>query len=497
MTDVSSPIAQSHSLSTQPLERTPAAVWSAIALNTLILFVCSSARHHLFQSTAFDLGIFDQVAYLMSRGLPPFCTINSIHHMADHAAWAFYLVAPLYWLYPSVSWLFAIQAASLSLGAWPLWHLARMGGLNRSQAIGTTAVYLLYPALFNANLFDFHPEVMAVPALLGAILAAKRDRPLGFAIAIVFAAGCKFILALPVAAMGIWLLVAERKWLCGVLALGFGSLWFAIATQAIVPLFKSGSQHAGLARYAYLGNSIPEIVLNFFVKPGLALGKVFSLETLGYLALLLLPAIWALSIQKLAPLIAALPALGLNVLSTVDAQRDLVHQYQLPILPFLMLAVIGGLTVGRRRALGRRAMTILSILAFLALAKFGYFWTRYVGELDTAPATREAIALVEPRGSVLTTASIVPHLSHRATIQSTQVANPPATAEAFDFVLLNLRHPGWSSSPEYAGRLLQQVERSPQFESVYRRDDVVLFRRKIEGSERSELMQPAERDLTG
>ncbi|MEM9536589.1 MAG: DUF2079 domain-containing protein, partial [Cyanobacteria bacterium P01_E01_bin.45] len=129
MTDTPSPMPH-------PPERMPKTVWGIISASTIILFACSSARHLLFQSNGFDLGIFDQVAYLIGRGEVPFSTINDTHHMADHAAWSFFPVGLLYWLYPSVYWLFAIQAFSLSIAVWPLWHLARMSGLSRSQSLG-------------------------------------------------------------------------------------------------------------------------------------------------------------------------------------------------------------------------------------------------------------------------------------------------------------------------------------------------------------------------
>ena len=38
-----------------------------IGVSALILFGCSSLRHELFQSNAFDLGIFDQAVYLISQ----------------------------------------------------------------------------------------------------------------------------------------------------------------------------------------------------------------------------------------------------------------------------------------------------------------------------------------------------------------------------------------------------------------------------------------------
>ena len=314
-----------------------------IVVTTIVLFAASSARHALFQSTAFDLAIFDQAIYLISQNQTPFSSLMAINILGDHAAFIFYPLALLYKIYPDVHWLFLVQAVALALGAWPSWSLARQAGLNERKAIAISAVYLLYPAVFNVNLFDFHPEVIALPALLAAILAARLNKTLWFCAAIVLVLSCKAVLSLTVAAMGLWLLCFDKKRNCGLIALFLGAGWFLVATQAVIPYFNQGREHAGIGRYQYLGNSVFEIAINLIVKPNLVLGRLFSLETFEYLALLLLPVIWWLSPRHLSSLISAVPMLAMNILSDIPAQRDLIHQYSVPILPFLLVAVISSL----------------------------------------------------------------------------------------------------------------------------------------------------------
>jgi len=145
-----------------------------IFLTTLILFVCSSVRHALFQSNAWDLGIFDQAVYLISQGKSPISSLLGFHILGDHGALIFYPLALFYKFYPDVHWLFAIQAVALSLGALPTYLLARQANLKEHQAQTMGIVYLLYPLIFNLNLFDFHPEVIALPAILWAVFAARQ-----------------------------------------------------------------------------------------------------------------------------------------------------------------------------------------------------------------------------------------------------------------------------------------------------------------------------------
>src|SRR5690242_2927548 len=78
----------------QPLKAHPLA-WT-IGVSILIFFWCSSLRHALFNSTGWDLGIFDQVVYLISQGKPPISSFIHVHILGDHAAWIFYPLALLY-----------------------------------------------------------------------------------------------------------------------------------------------------------------------------------------------------------------------------------------------------------------------------------------------------------------------------------------------------------------------------------------------------------------
>jgi uncharacterized membrane protein len=450
-------------------------VGSAICISALILFACSSVRHALFQSGAFDIGIYDQVVYLISQGQAPISSILGFHHMGNHAAWAVYPLALLYKIYPSAYWLLAVQAISLALGALPTYHLSRQAGLKENQAVAMAAVYLLYPLVFNVNLYEFHPEVMAIPVFLGSIWAARQSKTGWFCLGVIFILGCKAVISLTVAAMGIWLLLFEKRRICGLFALLAGISWFLITSQIIIPFF-SNNEAAAVARYTYLGDSVFEIARNLVLKPGLVLGKVFSLATLEYLALLVAPVIWGLAPQHLTPLVSAIPVLVVNSLSELHVQRDLTQQYSLPVLPFLLLAVISTLAAGKGWLHTRKAMILWAVVAFFALAKYGNFWSIYLGELDTWQATRQAIAQVQTQGAVLTTHSITPHLTHRSQIQyvDDQIP-PPADLNHFEYILLNLRHPGGSGNPEVVNNLVNQLKNNALFQLSYQRDDVYLF----------------------
>ncbi|NEP41139.1 MAG: DUF2079 domain-containing protein [Okeania sp. SIO2H7] len=473
-----------------------------VVVAAVVFFVLSSWRHASFNSTGFDLGIYDQVVYLISKGKPPISSFLGYHHLGNHAAWAVYPLGLLYKIYPDVRWLFLVQAISLALGAWPVWSLARLEGLKPRLAGAIALVYLLYPTIFNVNLFDFHPEVMAMPAILAAILAAKLQKIWWFCLAIAWVLGCKAVLSLTVLAMGFWLWKFEGRKKCGLIALSSGFFWFLIVTQGIIPAF-SGQEVAGVGRYSYLGDSVIGIIIKMFLLPDLVLGKIFSWDAFKYLLLVTLPVIWGLvpggNLPKLAnfiPLIPAIPILFLNILSDVGFQRSLDYQYSLPILPFLLLTIIGMLRETDKMSVlpnltklklpkvkfklsipnykSPKVIIVWSVLVLLLLGNFNAI-SAASKTFDTREAIREAIATIKTEGGILTDNKLAPHLTHRETVKLLNQTEPDNLKE-FDYVVLNLRHP-WPDTEEEGIVLAEILKSSLQWEISYQKDDVFVFER--------------------
>ncbi|MEB3280520.1 MAG: DUF2079 domain-containing protein [Lyngbya sp.] len=482
-------------------------IGGAIAL----FWICSSLRHLLFQSTGYDLGIYDQVTYLIGRGQPAISSILGFHHLGNHGAWSVYPLGLLYAIYPNVYLLLLVQAIALALGIWPTWSLARLAGLNERLSLAIAGVYILYPVVFNINLFDFHPEVMALPALLAAVLAARLGKILWFCVAIVWVLGCKAVLSLTVVALGFWLFIFEKRRVCGAIALFLGVAWFAIVTQVIIPNF-SGREVEGVWRYTYLGDSVLEIIVNIILKPDLVLGRLISVSTIDYLYQLFFPVIWWLSPRYLTALVPAIPTILINSLSDVPFQRSLAFQYSIPVLPFLLVTVISSLEhqgSNLGRAIAKiwqkfrptehssksvsflnsnklpQLIIIWSLIVFLMFGKYGRFWV-YFSRLDTWQATREAITLVQPQGKVLTDNRLAPHFTHRPVVKLLSQVSAEGDLTEFDYIILNLRHP-WPDTEEMGKNIAQQLPNDPRFQTLYQKDDVVVFQKTASSSRSTEL----------
>jgi uncharacterized membrane protein len=448
-------------------------VWK-IAGATLIFFLAATIRHLLFQSNALDLGWFDQAIYLISQGQTPIISFRGFHILGDHASLIVYPLALFYKIFPSVYWLLFLQAIALALGAWPTYQLAQQAGLKESESQAIVWAYLLYPLVFNLSIFDFHPEVFALPSLLWMIWTARAGKSWGFAIALIITLSTKAVLSLTVIGLGFWLFVIDRKRRYGAIALLTGISWFIIATKGIIPAF-SGGEAAAVSRYQFLGNSVSEIAQNLFLKPQVLLSHLFTGENLGYLILLFVPVLWGLSLKGLSSLIPALPALWLNLLTDYQPQKDLTHQYALPILPFLILMAITTLVHYPHRFRQPKLIITWSLITFLALGKYGYFFGKYWENWDNLAAMRTAVSLVKTSDSLLTSPQIAPNLSQRVNLQLAIKDAEPIAPKVFTYILLNTRHPGWDNSEATVNNLVKNLQQNQAFKLRYQQDDVYLF----------------------
>jgi uncharacterized membrane protein len=494
------------------IELPPKQILWIMAIALFILFLISSVRHTIFHSTGFDLGIYDQVVYLISQGQVPISSFLGYHHLGNHGAWSVYPLALFYKIWPSVYWLLFIQSFSLAIALIPLWNLAKLTGLDDKVSFGVIISYLLYPIVFNVNLFDFHPEVMALPVIFFVLLCAEKKAIGWFTLGVMWILGCKAVLSLLIIGLGGWLLIFEKRVKYGLIALILGSSWFIIVTQGIIPAF-SGEEVAAVGRYSYLGDSVFSIASNMLLLPHLVLGKIFSFDTLRYLFLLILPIIWGLIPlnqqtakaqigQTLTTFTPISIILFLNILSDVSFQRSLNYQYSLPFVPFFLLAMIRNLQVNQTywqnfkstapswfvtlpvklsnitlkipNFLFPKTILIWSLFTLILIGNFNEYFG-YFQQIDNGRSLQQAVGKIQTKGGVLTDNKIAPHVTHRPMVKLLDQTTPTNLVE-FDYVLLNLRYP-WSDTKSQGIALSKRLTNHPQWQTSFQANDIILFSR--------------------
>jgi uncharacterized membrane protein len=322
----------------------------------LVFALFAVARHQAFQTQRFDLGIMSQAIWSTVHG--HFLEVTTargeqISHLAVHVDPFLALLAPLWVIWPSPLMLLVLQAVAVSLGALPVFWLARKHLASERAAVFFALAYLLFPATqFNAAAvaFDsgFHPVSIAIPLLLFAIWFLDEDRLVAFGVVALLAASTKEEMPLVVGLLALWYAVKRGRLRFGVSLLGVGLALTVLDFLVVIPHFAHGETNF-TNWYAPVGGT-PGGVLRTALTDPMALVRVAATADKAiYLLLLGVPFLFLWALEPLLAL-AAVPDLAINLLSTSSGQSSIEYHYTAGLVPFIVAGSIFGLSRFRRQA---------------------------------------------------------------------------------------------------------------------------------------------------
>ena len=205
-----------------------------------------------FWAGGFDVGVFDQGAWLMSRGHAPVISLLGRDLFSDHLSPVMVLFALPYRIVPTVFWLFLAQGGvCLGLTVLPVRALAR--DLGVSQRLATFLVVISAP-LGAAAMFEFHPNTLAVPFLAWALLGARRGDVRLTTLASIAVLVCRADLGWVLASTAI---VARGRTWRPLLALGLAGM----ISGAVIPSLL-GNPGTWVPYYGHLGSGPLDFALH-------------------------------------------------------------------------------------------------------------------------------------------------------------------------------------------------------------------------------------------
>ena len=399
------------------------AVWLLIAVYIAFFGTLTVQRHNAFQTTAYDLGHYDQAIWNTRHGRL-FAMTNAegfTNRLGIHVEPILLPLSLLYFVWSDPRALLLLQTIVIALGAWSVYLLTQRAlrldlrssgeaassrsqeARNMGRAIPNiqypipntqhasrithhvlpftfAAVYLLFPTLESANMFDFHALALAPTFFLFALYCLETERWGGFALFAVLTMSCKEDMPLLVAMLGFYalLVLKGRKRLIGLATMVMGGVWFLLAVGWIMPHFDPGSISPFENRYGYLGDSPAEKAITLVTRPGVVLNQLRASGSLGYVRDLLVPVAF---LSLLAPqvLMLAIPPLAVNLLSTDGFMHQLEgFHYGVTLVPVVVASAAYGAGWLVRRFPRFRALPLLLaavVLAATLLYHYGHGYT--------------------------------------------------------------------------------------------------------------------------
>lgn len=311
----------------------------------------SFLRYDAFFTGRFDLGNMDQTVWNTIHGRIFQLTnpngTDIISRLAFHADFLLILISPFYWIWNNPKMLLLIQTLVVSTGGLFVYLISKDVLKNRNISLVISIAFLLNPALEHANLYDFHPVVLATTFLLASFYFMKGRKYILMLIFLFLSGTSKENIWAIVSLFGLYLTFFERKKILGLIIFLCSILIFFILVWIVIPK-AAGTQHFALSYYSDFGDSPTKIIKNIITSPIKTVSVMFQHDQLIYLLQLFQPLGF---LPVLAPifLIFSFPSLLIDLLSNNSQLHRIYYQYSASITPFLFIGTIYAVSYLRRR----------------------------------------------------------------------------------------------------------------------------------------------------
>lgn len=399
-----------------------------------------------YQTFAYDLGLFAQVAWNTLHGHPFATTLLGFNYLADHLAPSLALVAPLFLLWPDARALLILQAVAVAAAGIGVFLATRQRTHDSPSALLIQVAYHLAPATAWVALDEFHPISLALPVMTLATAFLWRRR---FALAV----GCAALALLStedavawVAPFGLLALAVARgraRWWGAVLT-GVAVAWICGYLFMLVPALRppallQSDPHPDIGVFIYCGRTWSAVAGCLVHHPGDTLQQALRPAGRETIAAILGP---TAGLGVLGPSFLVVGGRWLVQLLSVGP-GDYTQHYVALLVPTAYLAAGEAAGWLRRFRLSPRlpafVVFVASLIAFAQrspLPSGGGYAPPTPTQAARTALINQAVSLVpsDPSVSVVATSSIFPHLALRPHIYLPWAAPPEP-----DYYVLDLR----------------------------------------------------------
>ena len=395
-------------------------VLGAMVVGWSVLFIVLGwLRQARFATFSFDLGIYDQAVWLLSRFHDPFVTVRGLEFFGHHVNPILLLFVPFYWLGAGPLFLLSAQVVVQASGAIAIYLLARDRLRDRWLAVALAAVLLLNPTYQWLTWEFFHPDALAIAPLLFAYWAARTERWKWFVLFAVLAAACKEDVALVIAVMGVLIAVRGHRKI-GLLTLGASIAWYVIATRVVIPL-SNGIGPFYDTFFGDLGKNPIEVGTHLATHPRQAIELATEHDRISYYQMMFAPVAF-LPLLAIPTLLIAGPMLAVNMFSSFPYTRDIRYHYSALVLVGIILATVEAIAwvAVKRPGLVRFLVGLVVASSLAATVAWGpspigvkYHTGIWPLQSDRQAAHDQAVDLVPDGAPTSAIYNLLPHLAHR------------------------------------------------------------------------------------
>jgi uncharacterized membrane protein len=413
--------------------RLPIGIVCACAAGYAVYFGVYTCVWHRAVRSGYDLALENNLVWnLLHGGRPLFKASPAFgptgthlgHHMTPFA----FALLPLYALAPRPETLLVVQAALIGGAAVPLFLFARRH-TGPWLACLVAVLYLLYPPVHGANLYEFHYLPLGTVFVWTALYALEARKNALAVAAVILTLSVREDVAAGMAIFGLYLAFTGRRPRAGTAVALVSVAYFVAMKMFVMPRFADGSE-----TFTYIfaqllprgEHSFGSVLSTVVTNPGFTVGTLAELNKLIYVLQLFVPLAF-IPLRRVWVLLFVVPGVVFTLLSTNYFPTISIHyQYTAHWTTYLFVALV--LVLADLDAVRRRAAVGAMVLGMLACShQFGSVLqrhtsfggpTRYTFGLDAEGRARQRAmeALLRdlpPHAKVSASALTVPQVSSR------------------------------------------------------------------------------------
>lgn len=418
-----------------------------IALTLLVVLftgITQIYQHKIFGTSCFDLGIFVQMYHsIITDGtMQVTCErAKELSHLAVHVSPIYYLLAPIYLLFPHAETLLLVQPIIVFSGILPLYWIAKKRRFSPWTTLCLCIIYLFSSSLIGPCYFDFHENAFLPPLLMWLFWSIEQKKWWMLYLSSAFVLLVKEDAPLYLICIGLYLFSSKTSRLHGGILTAISTIYFGIVT-ACLRRFGDGVMSSRFSQfYLEQDGSFAELLINAIKNPTYFLNHLISENALAFFFMVMLPLCFLPFLtKKLSRYFLFLPFAVMNLLVSASYGAAASVYYQYVFGTWTCLFYLSILNWQDLKCITRKKLiTAMACISFFSSYTIftNNLWYRekYIENKELYVQMEEVMARIPEDASVMCDNWHVPHLANRDTIyvlDSTSAEEPSNT----DFVIV-------------------------------------------------------------
>ena len=321
-----------------------------VIISGIFMFTCITIvgilRYKLFNAPNFDLGIPGQNFYYLKKIGIPYSTCERnmlLSHFSIHFSPIFYLILPLYCLFPHITLLQVINAILISSSIIPIYLLAKHHKLPKLIILIVCIIFATYAGAICSTYYDFHENIFLTPLLLWLFYFYEKNSSIGIFLSSILILLIKEDAPLYIIIFSIFMII-DKKTRYGIPILIISTTYFTIVTY-FLKTYGTGIMIDRYSNLIYNDSGTLGIIKTLLINPGYFIKQLITspennINKIKYLIELLLPLGFIPLYSKQKRNYLLLIPILLTIMTTYEYSYNINFHYSCGIIAFLFYLFI-------------------------------------------------------------------------------------------------------------------------------------------------------------